>query len=124
MAANTFGHIIRLSSFGESHGTVTGGVIDGLPAGLLLDYAFIQRQLARRRPVSEEGGTDRQEEDQVSWLSGILDDKTTGAPLAFLVANNKHRSSDYSSLKEIYRPSHADYTWEMKYGMRDYRGGG
>ncbi len=124
MSANTFGNILTLTSFGESHGPVVGGVIDGLPAGLEVDFSFIKQQLDRRKPQKNEGGTARTEADEVNWLSGIFQGKTTGSPLAFTITNKQHRSSDYDHLKDIYRPSHADFTWERKYGFRDYRGGG
>lgn len=124
MASNSLGHILKFTSFGESHGSAIGGVIDGLPAGLMIDYAFIWRQLNRRKPVFKKGGTGRAEDDQVVWLSGLYENKTTGAPLAFLIENKNQRQSDYDFLKDVYRPSHADYTWQEKFGVRDHKGGG
>ncbi len=124
MSANTLGHIIRFSSFGESHGSAIGGILEGLPVGLELDYAFIQTQLARRRPEKASGGTPRKEEDAITWLSGIKHHKTTGAPLAFLVENRRQQPADYQALKNLYRPSHSDYTHEKRFGMADLPGGG
>lgn len=124
MASNTFGTNIRFSSFGESHGPAIGGVLDGLPAGLEVDYSFVEKQLHRRKPVFKDGGTARIEADVVEWLSGIFEGKTTGAPLAFLIRNKQYKSEDYDKLKDVFRPSHADYTYQQKYGIRDYRGGG
>lgn len=121
---NTFGNIFRLTSYGESHGTAVGGVIDGCPAGIELDMEFIQNELNRRRPGQSRITTPRKEADEVQFLSGIFDGKTTGTPIGFVVWNNNQHSSDYDSLKEIYRPSHADYTYQQKYGIRDHRGGG
>lgn len=124
MAANTFGNLFRLTSFGESHGRAIGGIVDGLPSGWRLDQQEIQYQLNRRRPGQSHLTTLRQETDQFEILSGILDDVVTGAPLAFVVWNNDQRPTDYSELKNLYRPSHADFTYIQKYGIRDYRGGG
>lgn len=120
---NTFGRYFRLTTFGESHGPVVGGVIDGCPAGIKLDRAFIASVLQRRRSA---GGvsTDRVEEDQPEFLSGLLEGVTTGTPIAFTIANKERKSSDYDHLSEVYRPSHADYTYQAKYGIRDHRGGG
>ena len=122
--SNTFGHIFRLSSFGESHGAAVGGVIDGYPAGLNIDLDFIQAQLDRRRPGSTAMGTNRKEADRVEILSGIFEGKSTGAPIAFLVRNSNQHSQDYDSLRNTFRPSHADYTYYSKYGIHDHRGGG
>ena len=122
--SNTFGHIFRLSSFGESHGAAVGGVIDSYPAGLHIDLDFIQAQLDRRRPGSTAMGTNRKEADRVEILSGIFEGKSTGAPIAFLVRNSNQHSQDYDSLRNTFRPSHADYTYYNKYGIRDHRGGG
>jgi chorismate synthase len=122
--SNSFGHLFRLTSFGESHGRAVGGVIDGCPAGVELDMAFIQQELNRRRPGQSALTTSRDEPDEVEFLSGIFDGKTTGTPIAFCVWNAKQRSSDYDSMKDLFRPSHADYTYFMKYGTRDNRGGG
>lgn len=124
MAGNTFGTLFRLTTFGESHGEAVGGIIDGCPAGLEMDMAFIQQQLNRRRPGQSRITTRRNESDEVQFLSGIFENKTLGTPIGFLVANSDHKSSDYSHLKETFRPSHADFTYAEKYGHRDYRGGG
>ncbi|MBE6322148.1 MAG: chorismate synthase [Bacteroidales bacterium] len=122
--SNTIGHIFRLTSFGESHGEAVGGVIDGCPSGLLLDVAEVQRELDRRRPGQSDLTTARNEADQVRFLSGLMDGYTTGTPLAFVVNNNNQHSKDYSDIKDLFRPSHADYTYQTKYGIRDHRGGG
>lgn len=121
---NTFGHIFRLTSFGESHGPAMGGVIDGMPAGVPIDLAEIQRQLDRRRPGQSPLTTQRDESDDVEVLSGIFEGKTLGTPIGFIIRNKDVRSDDYEHLRNIYRPSHADYTCQMKYGVRDHRGGG
>jgi chorismate synthase len=121
---NTFGSIYRLTSFGESHGVVIGGVIDGCPAGLKLDIDFVQGELRRRRPGQSAIATSRAEPDLVEFLSGILDGVTLGSPIGFIVRNSDHRSGDYAALSELYRPSHADFTYDAKYGIRDVRGGG
>lgn len=121
---NTFGNIFRLTSYGESHGTAIGGVIDGCPAGINVDMDFIQSELNRRRPGQSKITTPRKEADEVEFLSGIYDGKTTGTPIGFMIRNANQHSSDYDNLKEIYRPSHADYTYTQKYGVRDHRGGG
>lgn len=121
---NTFGNIFRLTSFGESHGLAIGGIIDGCPSGVKLDMDFIQNELDRRRPGQSNITTPRKEKDKVVFLSGVFEGKTTGAPIAFTIANKDQQSSDYNNLKNIYRPSHADYTYAMKYGVRDHRGGG
>lgn len=121
---NTFGNLFRLTSFGESHGPGIGGVIDGCPAGIVLDFDAIQRELARRKPGQSRLTTPRKEDDEVQFLSGIYEGKTTGAPIGFIVWNRNQHSSDYDEIKQVYRPSHADYTYEMKYGLRDPRGGG
>lgn len=122
--SNTFGHIYTLTSFGESHGPGIGGVIDGCPAGIPLDYAFIQQELDRRKPGQSRITTPRKENDEVQFLSGIYEGKTTGTPIGFVVWNKNQHSADYDNMKEVYRPSHADYTYQMKYGIRDPRGGG
>ena len=124
MGANTFGTLFSLSSFGESHGAAVGGIIDGFPSGVNIDLDFIQNELNRRRPGQSGLTTQRNEPDKINILSGIFDGKSTGTPIAFLVENKDFRSEDYEHLKDVYRPSHADYTYQMKYGMRDYRGGG
>ncbi|MFM7216767.1 MAG: chorismate synthase [Bacteroidota bacterium] len=124
MSGNTFGHIFRLTTFGESHGAAIGGVIDGCPAGLSLDSDRIQSELSRRRPGQSNVTTARKESDQVELLSGVLDGKTLGTPISFIIRNNDQRSADYDELKGVFRPSHADYTYQVKYGIRDHRGGG
>jgi len=121
---NTFGNIFRLTSYGESHGAAIGGVIDGCPAGIDVDMDFVQNELNRRRPGQSKITTPRKEADEVEFLSGIYDGKTTGTPIGFIIRNNNQHSSDYDNLKDIYRPSHADYTYTQKYGIRDHRGGG
>lgn len=121
---NTFGNIFRLTSYGESHGAAIGGVIDGCPAGIDVDMDFIQNELNRRRPGQSRITTPRKEADEVEFLSGIYEGKTTGTPIGFIIRNNNQHSSDYDNLKDIYRPSHADYTYTQKYGLRDHRGGG
>jgi chorismate synthase len=124
MSGNSFGTIFRLTTFGESHGKAVGGVIDGCPAGLDMDFRFIQSELNRRRPGQSKLTTSRKEEDKVEFLSGIFENRTTGAPIAFIIENKDYRSEDYNEMKEAFRPSHADYTYQQKYGIRDYRGGG
>ena len=121
---NTFGKIFKLSSFGESHGTAIGGIIDGCPAGLKIDFNFINKQLKRRRPGQSKLTTSRNESDNVEFLSGIFNDITTGTPIGFVIKNKDHKPEDYDSLKNTFRPSHADFTYDKKYGIRDYRGGG
>ena len=121
---NTFGTIFRLTSFGESHGVGVGGVIDGCPPGLEIDMDFIQSELDRRRPGQSRITTPRKESDTVEFLSGVFENKTTGAPIGFLVRNENQQSSDYDNIREAFRPSHADFTYQEKYGIRDYRGGG
>lgn len=121
---NTFGNIFRLTSFGESHGKAIGGVIDGCPAGLDIDMQFIRKELNRRRPGQSHLSTPRHEPDDVHFLSGIYDGKTTGTPIGFMIVNSDINPSDYDKLKYVYRPSHADYTYQQKYGIRDHRGGG
>ena len=121
---NTHGKLFRLTTFGESHGPCIGGVIDGCPAGLRVDSDEGAHQLVRRRGGATEGSTARQESDRVDFVSGLLDGVTTGTPLAFLIPNEQHRSSDYDRLRDVFRPSHADYTYTKRYGIRDWRGGG
>ncbi len=121
---NSIGNIFRLTSFGESHGEAVGGIIDGCPPGFVLDIRQIQQELNRRRPGQSKLTTARQEPDQVEFLSGLLEGKTTGMPIGFIVRNTNQHSNDYDNLKDIFRPSHADYTYHIKYGIRDYRGGG
>lgn len=124
MAGNSFGTLFKLSTFGESHGPAVGGIIDGCPPGLAIDLLFIQQQLNRRRPGQSEVVTARNERDKVIFLSGIFEGKTTGTPIAFMVNNEDHKSNDYENLKDVFRPSHADYTYHAKYGHRDHRGSG
>jgi chorismate synthase len=121
---NTFGRIFRLTSFGESHGRGIGGIIDGCPAGLLLNIEHIQYELSRRKPGQSKITTQRQEPDQVEFLSGVFEGKTQGTPISFVVWNKDQHSADYNDLKDVFRPSHADYTYLQKYGTRDHRGGG
>ena len=121
---NTFGRIFKLMSFGESHGNAIGGVIDGVPAGEVIDIDAIQCELNRRRPGQSSLVSQRNEKDQVELLSGIFEGKTLGTPIGFIIRNCDHHSDDYEMLKEAFRPSHADYTYTIKYGIRDHRGGG
>ena len=122
--SNTFGNIVRLTTFGESHGTAIGGVIDGFPANITIDEQFVQKELNRRRPGQSNITTGRKEPDSVEFLSGIFEGKSTGCPIGFIVRNLNQRSNDYSNIMNVFRPSHADYTYTEKYGLRDYRGGG
>lgn len=124
MAGNSFGNLFRLTTFGESHGEALGGVIDGCPAGLKIDLAFVQSELARRKPGQSKIVTQRKEGDEVRFLSGIFEGKTTGTSIGFVIYNENQKSKDYEHIKDAFRPSHADYTYEMKYGLRDHRGGG
>lgn len=124
MSGNSFGNIFKVTTFGESHGVAIGGVIDGCPAGLNIDLNFIQNELAKRRPGQSRITTQRKEEDEVEFLSGIFEGVTTGTSIGFVIKNNNQKSQDYSHIKDKYRPSHADYTYDAKYGTRDYRGGG
>ena len=124
MPGNIFGTFFRVATFGESHGPAIGCIVDGCPAGLDFDLNFIQQELDRRRPGQSAIVTQRKESDTVQVLSGVFEGKTTGTPIAFLIPNEDQRSRDYSHLADAYRPSHADYTWQAKYGHRDYRGGG
>ncbi len=124
MASNSFGRIFRITTAGESHGPGLGVIIDGCPAGLEIDEAYIQRELDRRRPGQSAITTQRKESDRISIRSGVYDGKTTGAPILILIPNEDQRSSDYDQVSKAYRPSHADYTYEKKYGIRDHRGGG
>lgn len=121
---NTFGHLFTLTTFGESHGEAIGGVVDGMPAGISIDMAFIQQELNRRRPGQSAITTSRQEADQVELLSGVFEGKSTGAPIGFIVRNTNQHSQDYENLRHVFRPSHADFTYQQKYGIRDHRGGG
>jgi chorismate synthase len=124
MAGNTFGTLFKLTTFGESHGIALGGVIDGCPAGLEVDIDFIQHELDKRKPGQSRITTQRKEADKVEFLSGIFEGKTTGTPIGFTIHNTNEKSKDYDHIKDSFRPSHADYTYESKYGHRDYRGGG
>jgi chorismate synthase len=121
---NTFGNLFRLTSFGESHGPGIGGVIDGCPAGITVDMDFIQDELDRRKPGQSPITTSRTENDRVEFLSGIYNGQTTGTPIGFIVRNENRRPADYEELKHVFRPSHADYTYQQKYGIRDPHGGG
>jgi chorismate synthase len=121
---NSFGKFFNITTFGESHGVAIGVVIDGCPAGLEIDEAFIQSELDRRKPGQSKITTQRKEDDKFRILSGVFEGKSTGAPIAIEIENTDHRSKDYSHISESFRPSHADYTYEAKYGVRDYRGGG
>lgn len=121
---NTFGNIFTLTTFGESHGAGVGGVVDGMPAGVEIDVDFIQSELDRRKPGQSKLTTARQEGDKVEILSGVFEGKSTGCPIGFLVRNTNQHSRDYENVRNVYRPSHADYTYTSKYGLRDHRGGG
>ncbi len=121
---NTFGELFRLTTFGESHGEGVGGVVDGMPADINIDLDFIQEELNRRRPGQSRLTTSRKEADRVELLSGVFEGRSTGCPIGFVVRNQNQHSSDYNNLKDIFRPSHADYTYYQKYGLRDHRGGG
>ena len=122
--SNTFGNIFRLTTFGESHGPGIGGVIDGFPAGITIDTAFVQQELNRRKPGQSQLTTSRKEADEVEFLSGIFEGKSTGCPIGFLVRNTNQHSADYDNMQDLYRPSHADFTYHKKYGIRDHCGGG
>lgn len=122
--SNTFGNLFKLTTFGESHGKAIGGIIDGCPSGIELDFKAIQHELNRRKPGQSKITTQRKESDIVEFLSGIFEGKTTGMPIAFQIKNNNHKSKDYNHNKDVFRPSHADFTYQKKYGLRDYRGGG
>lgn len=121
---NTFGNIYRLTTFGESHGVAVGGIIDGMPSGIDVDMEMVQRELDRRRPGQSSIVTARDEKDRVKILSGVFEGKTTGTPIGFMVENGNQHSSDYENIRHTFRPSHADYTYTEKYGLRDHRGGG
>jgi chorismate synthase len=124
MAGNTFGNLFKLSTFGESHGVAIGGVLDGCPAGITLDFDAIQNELDRRKPGQSAIVTQRREPDTVEFYSGIFDGKTTGTSIGFAIHNTNQKSNDYAHIQGSYRPSHADYVYDQKYGFRDYRGGG
>lgn len=122
--SNSIGTIFRLTTFGESHGVAIGGVVDGMPAGVVVDTSFIQQELNRRRPGQSSITTSRNESDRVEFLSGVFEGKSTGAPIGFIVYNENQHSSDYDNMRDVFRPSHADFTYQHKYGIRDHRGGG
>ena len=124
MAGNSFGKLFKLTTFGESHGAAIGGIIDGCPAGLQLNFEAIQNEMERRKPGQSKIVTQRKEPDTVEFYSGIFEGVTTGTPIGFVIHNTNQKSKDYSHIKDVYRPSHADYTYDKKYGVRDYRGGG
>ena len=124
MTSNTFGNLFTLTTFGESHGECIGGIIDGCPPGKKIDIKSVQTDLDRRKPGQSKIVTQRKEDDQLEILSGIFEGKTTGTPIGFIIKNKDHKSKDYNHIKESFRPSHADYVYEKKYGNRDYRGGG
>ncbi len=124
MAGNTFGKLFKLTTYGESHGVAIGGIIDGCPAGLQLDFEAIQNEMERRKPGQSKIVTQRKEPDTVEFYSGIFEGVTTGTPIGFVIHNTNQKSKDYTHIKDVYRPSHADYTYDKKYGVRDYRGGG
>ena len=124
MAGNTFGKIFKLTTFGESHGKAIGGIIDGCPAGVSVDFDNIQYEMDRRKPGQSKIVTQRKEPDTVEFLSGIFEGITTGTPIGFMIHNNNQKSKDYEHIKNSYRPSHADFVYDKKYGFRDYRGGG
>ena len=121
---NTFGRHFRVTTFGESHGIAIGGVIDGCPSQIKLDFDFINEELSRRKTAQTDSASQRKEPDRIEWLSGLLDGVTLGTPIAFMVRNEDGRLEDYEALKDVYRPSHADFTYEEKYGIHDWRGGG
>lgn len=124
MAFNSFGNLLKLTTFGESHGIAIGGIIDGFPAGVTIDTEAVQKELDRRKPGQSNIVTQRKEPDTVEFLSGIFEGKTTGTSIGFVIKNTNQKSKDYTHNTDTYRPSHADYTYDQKYGLRDYRGGG
>ena len=124
ITSSSIGNLFKLTTFGESHGRVIGGIIDGCPSNIVLNYDDIQKQLDRRKPGQSKLTTSRKEEDKVEFLSGVFEGKTTGHPISLIIYNNDQRSKDYSEIREKFRPGHADYTYWKKYGIRDYRGGG
>lgn len=124
MAGNSFGKLFKLTTFGESHGEAIGGIIDGCPSGLQINMEKVQAEMNRRKPGQSAIVTQRKEPDTVKFLSGVFEEKTTGTPIGFIIENSNQKSKDYSHIKDVYRPSHADYTYDQKYGNRDYRGGG
>ncbi len=124
MAGNSYGTLFKITTFGESHGEALGGVIDGCPPNISIDFDLIRNEMDRRKPGQSSIVTQRKEEDEVQFLSGLFEGKTTGTPIGFIIPNTNQKSEDYSHIKDTYRPSHADYVYEKKYGIRDYRGGG
>lgn len=124
MAGNSIGTLFQLTTFGESHGEALGGIIEGCPSGVVIDFNFIQKELKRRKPGQSKIVTQRKEADEVEFYSGIFEGKTTGTPIGFVIKNTNQKSRDYDHIKDVYRPSHADFTYDEKYGERDYRGGG
>jgi chorismate synthase len=124
MSGSSFGKLLKLTTFGESHGTAIGGIIDGFPSNFEVNFEAIQEDLNRRKPGQSKIVTQRKEDDKVIFLSGIFEGKTTGSPIAFMIENTNSKSKDYDHLKDVFRPSHADFTYEKKYGIRDHRGGG
>jgi len=124
MSGNSFGKLFTITTFGESHGEALGGIIDGCPAGLIIDLHFIQSELDKRKPGQSKVTSQRKESDKAEFLSGIFEGKTTGAPIGFIIRNENQKTKDYDHIMDVFRPSHADYTYEKKYGNRDYRGGG
>jgi chorismate synthase len=124
MAGNSFGTLFRLTTFGESHGISIGGVIDGMPSGIIVESEFIQYELDRRRPGQSAITSPRKESDTIQILSGLFEGRTLGTPIGFIIPNEDQHSADYDDLKDVYRPGHADEAWDKKFGIRDYRGGG
>lgn len=124
MPGNSFGKLFKLTTYGESHGRAIGGVLEGVPAGIQIDFSAIQQELNRRKPGQSNIVTQRKEPDEVEFYSGIFEGKTTGTPIGFAIHNTNQKSNDYAHIKDSYRPSHADYVYDQKYGFRDYRGGG
>ena len=124
MAGNSFGTLFKLTTFGESHGAAIGGILEGCPSGIVIDFELIQNEMNRRKPGQSALVSQRKEADEVQFLSGIFEGKTTGTPIGFIISNTNQKSEDYSGIKDTFRPSHADYVYEQKYGFRDYRGGG
>lgn len=121
---NSIGQMLRLTTFGESHGTAIGGVLDGFPAGVAVDEEFVRSEMLRRRPGQSAITTQRNEQDEVQFLSGVFEGRSTGTPIAFIIMNSNNRSADYDNMRDVFRPSHADYVYDLKYGIRDHRGGG
>ncbi|MBT6043374.1 MAG: chorismate synthase, partial [Gammaproteobacteria bacterium] len=124
MSGNSIGKLFTVSSFGESHGPALGCIVDGCPPGLALCEEDLQADLDRRKPGSSRFTTQRKEDDRVKILSGVFEGKTTGTPIGMIIENQDQKSKDYGNIKDLFRPAHADYTYQQKYGVRDYRGGG